>query len=65
MKKHIPNILTLLKAYQKENMLTAAELWAIPEMISHCLLENAVGQLANYACSGATEIANGAISASK
>lgn len=36
------NILTLLKAYQKENMLTAAELWAIPEMISHCLLENII-----------------------
>jgi len=36
------NILTLIRAYQKGTMLTAAELWALPEMISHSLLENIV-----------------------
>ncbi len=36
------NILTLLKAYQKGTMLTAAELWALPEMLSHSLLEHII-----------------------
>jgi len=35
-------VLTLIKAYQKGTMLTAAELWALPEMISHSLLENII-----------------------
>ncbi len=36
------NILTLLKSYQKGTMLAAAELWALPEMLSHSLLENII-----------------------
>ncbi|MDD4320312.1 MAG: glucoamylase family protein [Acidaminococcaceae bacterium] len=36
------NTLTLLRAYQKGTMFTAAELWALPEMLSHSLLENII-----------------------